>query len=270
MDQSTTFLMQNFDHLSHILDHTNLIPKDPHGCDFSRVKNWYLDGKAKYFRQTIIFNSFLTPEFNALFNTLTNYAGKSKIKQSSEGTITEIIQQVPQIFQRIPITSFMNASEERFEYFVEKVLPSLRNNGLSIGSHTAIFVASYLDFVKLRNYFQEYNYSFIPLSEYSSNEDISRARGLFFHGKKKILLTTERFHFFRRYKLRGIHKLVFYSLPDHGGFYSEFVNFMEQMNVEKEVTVLFDRLDKLKLERVVGTKRVRRMIEGDKEAFMFA
>ena len=34
---------------------------------------------------------------------------------------------------------------------------------------------------------------------------------------------TERFHFYRRYKIRGAKTIVFYSLPDHAQFYSEFL-----------------------------------------------
>lgn len=45
LDQANHFLMQNWEHIEHIFQHLNLIPKDSHGCDISRIKSWYLDGK---------------------------------------------------------------------------------------------------------------------------------------------------------------------------------------------------------------------------------
>ena len=44
MDSSDIFLMQNWEHVEHIFEHLNLIPKESHDCDFSRIKAWYSDG----------------------------------------------------------------------------------------------------------------------------------------------------------------------------------------------------------------------------------
>jgi len=62
-----------------------------------------------------------------------------------------------------------------------------------------IFVPSYFDFVRVRKHLKALELSFAVLSEYSSNQDISRARQSFFAGDKAFLVMTERFHFFRRY-----------------------------------------------------------------------
>lgn len=45
VDQVDVLSMQNLDHLDHLMAHLNRIPKESHGCDFSRMKSWYLDGK---------------------------------------------------------------------------------------------------------------------------------------------------------------------------------------------------------------------------------
>ena len=79
---------------------------------------------------------------------------------------------------------------------------------------------------------------------------------------------TERFHFYRRYRIRGAKTLVFYAPPDHAQFYAEFlqtpfvVREGQEGVDEEEVSsrVLFSKLDLLRLERVVGSVDARRMI----------
>lgn len=92
-----------------------------------------------------------------------------------------------------------------------------------------------------------------------------------------------RFHFFRRYRLRGVQNVVYYALPEHAHFYSEFVNMigggdggdnggasLVATESTAVVTSLFTRYDAMRLERVVGTKRVERMVKGAKAVYMFA
>ncbi|KAI8822997.1 digestive organ expansion factor [Fimicolochytrium jonesii] len=272
MDSADVFLMQNWDHVQHIFEHLNLIPKDPHGCDFSRVRAYYLDGRAKYVRQTLIFSRLLTPEMNALLTThCKNVAGKLKIKpRYTQGSIADVVITVPQIFHRVPCASPIDADDARFTYFVEKILPTLRQSVVQ-QKHSMIFVPSYFDFVRVKKYLEEHNYNSVQLCEYTPRREISGARGEFFRGEASYMLYTERFHFFRRYRIKGIRHLVFYALPDYSDtFYPEMVNMLES-DASKDVTctVLYTKYDRLKLERVVGSRRVGHMIEGAKDAFMF-
>lgn len=66
---------------------------------------------------------------------------------------------------------------------------------------TIILIPSYFDFVRVKRYLSKKldDFSFTSISEYTPTPDVSRARGAFFSGKKKFLLITERFHFYRRY-----------------------------------------------------------------------
>jgi hypothetical protein len=120
---------------------------------------------------------------------------------------------------------------------------------------------------------------FVCASEYTEAADVSRARGDFFEGRARVLLTTERFHFYNRFKLRGIHRIVCYSPPLHADFYAELSNLVE---VEAATTAasgggsitnvtLFDMTDSQPLERVVGTTAAKRMLApGDKRVFEIA
>ncbi|KAG5461459.1 MAG: hypothetical protein BJ554DRAFT_6342, partial [Olpidium bornovanus] len=294
LDQCEVFQMQNWQHVESIFDDMNQIPKEARDCDFSRVRGWYLDGRAAYLRQTLVFSGFRTPEINSLFNTrMKNVFGKVKTRREHEGSILDVVPRVKQVFTRIEPPSYAALDDFRFKHFTEKTLPALCHSSLS-QSHTLIFIPSYFDFVRVRNHFLAEEISFGALSEYTSKGDMSRARGDFFHGRRKFLLVTERFHFFRRYKIRGARRVVFYAPPDHPQFYSEFVNFLAlplarggrggggERAPEREhedglpsagpagaVGVIFSRFDRLRVERIVGSARVAKMTGDEKSVFVF-
>ncbi|KAJ3037674.1 rRNA-binding ribosome biosynthesis protein utp25 [Rhizophlyctis rosea] len=238
LDSTEVFLMQNWDHVQHIFDHLNLIPKDPHGCDFSRVRSYYLDGRAKNVRQTLLFSQFVTPQLNSLFTTQThNTTGRIKLLYpSTTGTITQIAHTLPQLFHRVPVpqNSPSLAPDARFSFFTERIMPSIISKAGTVTQQgTLIFVSDYFDFVRVRNWIKAQvggdrdmeKVGF--LSEYTEGPDISRVRGAFFRKEIGLIVMTERFHFFRRYRLRGVKSVVFYDLPVFGGFYPEVVNMVD-------------------------------------------
>lgn len=86
------------------------------------------------------------------------------------------------------------SSPDRFQFFIEKVLPQYKD---SVMSHTMIYVPSYFDYVRLRNHMKKADMSFTSTCEYSSKSEVSRARHQF-QRDKQFLLFTERFHFYKR------------------------------------------------------------------------
>lgn len=80
VDQAEVLLMQNWDHLVHLLAHLNLSPKEPHGVDFSRVRLWSLQGWGRLFRQTVVLSSVSLAPINALLaRHAHNYAGSVSV-----------------------------------------------------------------------------------------------------------------------------------------------------------------------------------------------
>lgn len=281
VDQADALLMQNWEHVEFIFEHLNLQPKDAHGCDFSRVRNWYLEDWAKYFRQTVILSSFNTPELSELLRLhCHNWAGKVRLQPEYAGNLQQLGVKAKQTFSRLQAPSVDKDPDARFEYFTTAIVPSLAKRAKD-ASGTLIFVPSYLDFVRVRNYFATSpavaNITFGAISEYADVPEASRARSHFLTGRHRVLLYTERAHHFRRYQLRGVQRVIFYGLPDNPIFYNEiaggYLSKSEQdMHIEPgqgSIRVMFSKYDVIKLERIVGSKRVGKMIQERGDTFEF-
>ncbi|XP_038206745.1 digestive organ expansion factor homolog [Zerene cesonia] len=276
LDQADVFLMQNWDHLLHILDHFHLQPKKTHGTDFSRVRSWAVNGWSKYYRQTLLFSSISLPEIRSVLNKkCQNYAGRVVIANPTEvGSIQQVIVQVPQLFHRFNATSPLASVDLRFEYFIKEILPKQRD---TLMSHTLIYVPSYFDFVRLRNYFKKEDISFVQICEYSKDAKIARARDMFFHTEAHFLLYSERVHFFRRLRIKGIRHIIFYQPPTYPHFYSEMLNLMQESNQNKfggsdcnmTATVLYCKYDMQRAAALLGAQRLARMAASDKSVHMY-
>ena len=271
VDQADALPMQNWEHVEYIFDHLNLQPKEAHGCDFGRVRSWYLDGNAKHLRQTILLSAFNFPSLNKLYSSkMHNVAGKAKFSEAHEGAMLELGITLKQTFSRYDSTNPVADPDDRFTYFTSTIVPSLTkysDSGARTGQGVLVFLPLYAEFVRVRNYLASssntQNISFGSISEYTSARDVARARSHFFTGRHSVLLYTERAHHFRRYHLRGVKRVVMYGLPNNPFFYQEVVGgFLGSSIAEAKVDIseasvrsLFSRLDVLKLERIVGTNR---------------
>ncbi|CAL1380966.1 unnamed protein product [Linum trigynum] len=171
-----------------------------------------------------------------------------------------------QIYERFDVGSIADIDDIRLAHFINKVFPKIKD---SEEGGIMIFISSYFEFVRVRNFLKSQNASFCLLGDNTKPKDVSRARNWFIQGKHKIMLYTERLLFFRRYKIRGVRDLIIYSLPERKELYPEVVNMLEGANNSNmSCTALFSKLDWLRLERIVGTASAKRMVTSDKPVFV--
>jgi U3 small nucleolar RNA-associated protein 25 len=271
ISQADVMLMQNWDHMEFVLRMCNRLPRADHDTDFSRIRPYFLDGRAAEHRQMIMLSPFQDPSLQAVMRECAkSRAGSVRARRDrAEGCLSSVVSRVKQIFSVVPVTSLASEDDDRFQYFCDSVLTKLLRLKQS---HTLIVTPSYLSYVRVRNELIKRDANAAFVCEYSRESEISRGRSQFFHGIRDIMLYSGRAHFFRRFRMRGALHLIFYSLPEYAQFYPEIVNNLGEGGAHGTVTsclVLCTKYEKLALERIVGAKRCAHMLTSGKTTFMF-
>lgn len=278
LDGASTFKMQNWSLLLTTLERVNNMPSRPRDSDFSRVRPWALNEQMRLFRQTIVLTDQKQADVFSLFRSLDNRAGRVRLygPPVRSGSIADVIVSMRQRFIRVPnVSGPVDAPDRRFEEFMSQVLPELRS---SVDCQAMVVVPSYFDFVRVRNALvaleaDEVAFHFASLSEYSKESDVARAKTRFFTGRVKLLVMTERVHYYWRSNVRGANTIVWYGVPELGHFYPEIVNTVAEAadrGRRVQSVVLYDEYDVFALERIVGTSRSKKMVApSSRKAFLF-
>lgn len=280
VDRADVILMQNWKHLQTVMESLNQIPSDQRNIDIMRLREWYLTGHAQHYRQTIMLSSFISPEMSSIIGrTCSNHAGAVRLSPIYKGVLGSVIHAgVRLIFERIPLRHNADPStvlDARFEHFKSVLWPRIRESAK--GGGQLIYIPSYFDYVRVRNFLRSEQASFVGLCEYTDRKDMSRARTYFADGRRRVLLYTERAQFYNRHRIRGIKDILFYQLPEHPQFYLELANWIEDSGTASNTkgssftlgmataTAAFTKFDVLRLERIVGTERAALMLRKSKQ-----
>ncbi|XP_069940559.1 U3 small nucleolar RNA-associated protein 25 homolog [Cherax quadricarinatus] len=267
-------MMQNWEHVLVLMEIINLPPRDIQmlDTDLNRIRLWSLDGYSRLYRQTVLFSAAHIDHNRALINKCTNFTGKLQVLNPVEiGSVQEVVVQAELVLSRI---AGMRDPDTRFHYFTQELLPQFRS---TMRFHTMVYIPDYCDYVRLVRYLKEdRGISIATINEYmvGQNSKVAKARSLFFDGRRHFLLYTERFHFYRRYQIKGIKHIIFYDVPTYPHFFSEICNLMvegkQNPRVRQKylgastVTALFQRTDLTKLIGVLGSKRAGEVVSSDK------
>ena len=282
LQHSDIILMQNWDHVNDVLSLLNKDPLNNNGTDFSRVRNYLLDGQGARWRQLILSSKFWDPVLLSTFKRFgKSLSGQVKIRRKirdGDASISRVLVPIKQVFQKVPTGTFAQQSKARVDYFVKNLWPQLKKNDQK---HTLVFIPSYFDFCSLRNALLklEQKHLFVSVTEYSRGTEIGRGRARFLQGRKPLMLYTGRAHYFHRHAIKGVHNLVVLGLPEHPEFYADFVNLIQtndamddsDHNQHRETSCLslFTKYEAHALERIVGSSNASRMVSSPNSAFMF-
>lgn len=279
IDRANQIENQNWDHVLTVLKYVNKIPKDFHGADFSRIRMWNINEQARLFRQTLIFSEYQTPQINNIMTKSTNLAGRLKLKpifNEKSCIMNSIGLKINQIFHKFQSESPATDPESRFKFFTNTIIPLILKS-TSYDNGIMIFIPSYYDYLKVKAFMKaNTKYDFAGIDEYTPQSKSDRIRNQFNDGKIKIVLYTERLHYFRRYEFAGVKSLFMYGLPSNPLFYKELVRFIgksvfkQQVNIDLAVVkVIYSKWDMINLERIVGNKRAPILCNSSNDIYEF-
>lgn len=69
-----------------------------------------------------------------------------------------------QVFQKFKTDSAATALDDRFQLFTEKIMPQYKDQ---VMTGVLVYVPSYFDYVRIRNYLKQSDYNFVQICEYS-------------------------------------------------------------------------------------------------------
>ena len=276
LHQTDVMILQNSNHIDFVLKYCNQTPVVDHGVDFERIRPYFLEENvSKRHRQVIISSQFNDPIIQSIYRQYgCSKSGQLRLrKHYNQGSIEKVSSKVKQIFNIIPTTTKELEDNKRFDYFMNKILLHIIQLKQK---RTLIVTPSYLHYVRIRNDMIKKDVNACYICEYSRESEISRSRSRFFQGYHDVLLYSGRLHFFRRFIIRGVCHIIFYSLPEYCHFYYELVNILDEGESIGTITscvVLCTKYEKMALERIVGTKQCNHMLQSHtklgKTTFMF-
>lgn len=273
IDRADILYQQNCKNFMDTVKSFNHLPKESHDCNFFRVRMYALDGNAKYFRQTILISSVEQRWFESFLfrNFCFNYKGYlSSITKVKIPAINQIPDTVRVSFRLFDSCNPQNEIDDRFAFFTSKILPDFQAKETL---QTLIYIPSYFDFTRLRNYFRENELSSVMVCEHSKSGKIAQARDNFFHGRRHFMLYTERCHFYKRLSIKGVQHIIFYQPPTNPKFFQDISFFFLDSNrrrkgEEKTCTIIVSKFDFFPLKHIIGPNETKQMLNSEQKVFI--
>jgi len=200
--------------------------------------------------------------------------GKVRVMKEHPGTLPRVLTDTSLVWHRVSADNLAHSLETRFKYFTEKVMPGFTKDSMY---HTCVFVPSYFDYVKVRNWFKASDLDYCQVNEYTKDKKIAQARDMFYHNEKHFLLYTERCHFYRRFRIKGIRHLIFFQPPTFDWMFAELCNLLQKSfqnprggsESNMSITILYTKYDIQRLNLCVGNETASKMLSSENSRHIF-
>ncbi|GCA64040.1 digestive organ expansion factor, predicted, partial [Kipferlia bialata] len=252
------------------------VPQEDPGTDFSRLRPIFSDGKQRSMCQLVAVGSRPFPALSALFATWPNRHGAFKVLAPPVPCLALVPKTHRVAFQRLDKDSVpghvraefrrfgQSATNDRLLFTLFTLVPRLLSVHPTQAGRLLIVIPSSFDYVRARQMVSSasiYYKKWAGLSEENSKGDTTRARQFLLDGRLDICLMTERFHYFKRYTLRGASAVIFLAPPFTPSFFAEIggMGGVEGMG-RPSVLCVYDKSDIEGLVRLVGAPLTQKLI----------
>jgi len=97
------------------------------------------------------------------------------------------------------------------------------------------------------------------MTEFTSNKNLSLRRLEFQKAEHTVAIITERFVWYRRYRIKGARHIVFYGPPSERAVFPEILGAVQRPS-SCTCTCFYTKADMFALERVVGLQRAKKLL----------
>lgn len=285
VDRADVLKMQNWAHVQHLFRVMNVKPQEWRSdCDIRRLRQTYANGEARRFRQTIVLSEGRRAECMALFSSSSltvpplcdNFRGFIKLFSNADGTVAQkgSLRVAKQLLMSVPCKSYADIHEATLNFFASQfpppfLAPTHPSPTPTSGDRLLLVVPSYVEYLRVRRVLKTSNNlaadprdlrTFRACHEYSSNKMLSTSRHMFRTGQVNLLITTERFLFYRRYFLKGADHVIFYQPLEYPALYLHCLEALNQPARAIALT-LFTSFHALQCERYLGPTRTAALLQ---------
>ncbi|KAL0238805.1 hypothetical protein PCE1_004496 [Barthelona sp. PCE] len=267
-DQCHFMYNQNWAHLTQVMSMSCTAPDDPPaGFDLMRLREYFITDEIKKHCQLVCLSSCTFPLLKGMFRSnAQSHMGQMTIKRNMPYGLTRVralgLSSLAFKIQRFTTPNLKEVSEARQQYFMKYVLEHIRSSF----ERVLIVASDYFEFVQLRRKMNQEIIEFEVVNEYSPLQEIGDVRHLFYDGKLPLLLTTTRFHFYHRYRIRGPQCIVLLSPPKDGLYFQEYCQFFEKDG--GTVIVLASKYDRQSLSVCFGPDVAGKVISSKRDTFL--
>eukprot|EP00767_Chilomastix_cuspidata_P008591 gnl/Chilomastix_cuspidata/997.p2 GENE.gnl/Chilomastix_cuspidata/997~~gnl/Chilomastix_cuspidata/997.p2 ORF type:complete len:642 (+),score=317.55 gnl/Chilomastix_cuspidata/997:2735-4660(+) len=288
---------QNWRHLRQVAAAVGATPAEDHGMDVTRLRRDFQDGNARGLLQTVVLGTHASARVNALLSSLRNRHGLVRLSRSPASQVARCPAGCRVVAQRIDAACVppgltvrairiredqaqqqrvaVRPAGRREEYFFGRLIPSLVLPSRTEPARLLVVVPSVLDLLTLRSLLRcsHLKRSHAALTEDQRPERQQAVRRRMHRRGFDVLLVSERFFFFRRWKIRGVRDVVFYRPPANPELLAPLVGFCGNLQhgaaARGTAMLLFDpREDFIALVNAVGTEKARELVHGERAAML--
>ncbi|GFE53867.1 U3 small nucleolar RNA-associated protein 25 [Babesia ovis] len=256
VDRLDVLKFQNWRFFLDVFEKLNLPLKKWRDADLTRLRHSTVDGQSELYRQTVCVSCTQHSVFNSFFKRLPNRRGSIKLSYPPRQDLVLLGSRlrVQQLFVKVSASSIKEAEGELLSYFIKNMV-----NGLHGIGNVLVVLGDYTHFLRIQNDLKLANFEYLPCHESNTGKQMLFARQQFQAGKVRVLLTTSRLLFFKRYLIKGTSRVVFVIPPDYPELYREALRMMD-LSKRNSIVTLYTRFHANQLEPIVGTYKIHKLI----------